>query len=89
MAQKSITVNVQDSAYDLMEGLKAIAVAIKAAKAMGVAAEAEAGVMAALAAFSTKMGELQNLKADFVADHAGFYAGLMNGALDLALTALG
>jgi hypothetical protein len=29
------------------------------------------------------------LKSDLVADHAGFYAGLLNGALDLALTALG
>jgi len=83
MANKSVSVNVQDSAYDLMEGLAAVAMAVKAAKASGVAAEVEAGVVAAISAFSSKVSELQNLKSDLLADHSGFYRGIVLGAQDL------
>lgn len=88
MSQEQISVSVEDSAYDLMEGLTAIAVAIKSAKSQGIASEAEAGVVAAISAFSTKLGELQNLKSDLVSDHTGFYRGLLNGSLDLGTAIL-
>ena len=83
MSDETISIVVEDSAYDLMEGLTAIMKAVKAAKAAGAIAEAEAGVAAAITAFSTKITEIQGMKADLLADHTGFYRGLLNGALDL------
>lgn len=83
MAQKQITISVQDAPYDALEGVKAIVVAMKAAKAQGLAAEGEAGVLAAVAAFSGKLSEMQSMKAELLADHDGFQRALINGALDL------
>lgn len=77
--QKQITVTVESSIYDLMVALTSVVAAVKAASAAGVAAEAEAGVVAAVASLSPIIGELQTIKADLLEDHDAFYRGALLG----------
>lgn len=86
MAKEIVSVEVEKSGYEVMQGLAKFAKAVKAAHAGGanLIEAIPADVAAAVADLAPMIGQLSAIPAEAVEDRAAMLKGAMIGAVDVA-----